>query len=113
MTILELATMQKEFDSHYAGKFDWDKGVSNNDISMLAFSALALSGEVGEAANLVKKIWRGDFSLDEKKSDLKEEMSDILSYLLKIAYLLNIDLEDAYLSKMKINKERFVGYEKK
>ena len=46
---------------------------------------LALSGEVGEAANLVKKEWRGDnISPEVIKDRLKSETADILAYTFQL-----------------------------
>ena len=77
---------------------------------MLGFTFLALSGEVGEASNLIKKIWRGDCFLCEKQAELQEEIADIFAYLLKLTYQLGFDLERAYLEKNKKNHERFAKY---
>lgn len=61
--------------------------------------------EVGEVANIVKKIVRGDFKLSERKSDIQEELADVFIYLMKLSYQLDIDLEKAYMAKMgKIEK---------
>ena len=73
---------------------------------------VSLTGELGETANIVKKIVRGDFKLDEKKDELQEEITDVFIYLLKLSYQLDIDLEKAYADKMKKNWERFSKYEK-
>lgn len=42
--------------------------------------ALAIAGESGELCNLVKKIIRGDFTLEEKRQELLEELADIVTY---------------------------------
>lgn len=59
----------------------------------------ALSGEVGEAANIVKKIFRGDRSLDDAREDLGKELADIQTYLSIIADKAGIDLGQATISK--------------
>jgi NTP pyrophosphatase (non-canonical NTP hydrolase) len=41
---------------------------------------LALVGEAGELANLVKKIERGDFTLDEVRGEVSKELADIITY---------------------------------
>ena len=41
----------------------------------------ATAGELGEAANLIKKVNRGDLSLDEARADLAEELADVMIYL--------------------------------
>lgn len=55
----------------------------------------AVAGEVGEAANLLKKIRRGDVSLAETKEKLEAEFADIVTYLDILAMQCDIDLGDA------------------
>lgn len=59
----------------------------------------AICGELGEAANLIKKIERGDFTLDEKREDLGRELADVVIYLDLLAYRAGIDLGEATISK--------------
>ena len=110
MTLKELANIQRQFDEQHESGFQWDTMISQDNIPMLGFTLLALSGEVGETSNLVKKIWRGDCSLCERRADLQEEIADIFAYLLKLTYQLDFDLEQAYLEKNRKNYERFAKY---
>ena len=112
MTLEELTKYQKEFDSQNEGNFKWNEKVTDSNIEILEFLLVSLTGELGETANIVKKIVRGDFKLDEKKDELQEEITDVFIYLLKLSYQLDIDLEKAYADKMKKNWERFSKYEK-
>lgn len=59
-----------------------------------------LYGEVGEA----HAAWR------DEKPDMGEELADIAIYLLGLAEILDVDLEDEVLRKMDINRRR--RYEK-
>jgi len=68
---------------------------------------LCLAGEVGELANLVKKIVRGDFTLDEKREEVENEVADIFTYFLCIAGLLEIDPQWVYERKHVLNEARF------
>lgn len=112
MSLKELVAFQEEFDGRHEGYFRWNSKVTENNMELLEFLMLSLTGEVGEAANIVKKIVRGDFSLAEKKADLQEEIADIFIYLLKLSYQMDMDLEAVYFEKMKKNQERFRKYEK-
>lgn len=112
MTMQELIELQKNFDGKHKGNFKWNSKITESNIEMLEFLLLSLTGEVGEVANIVKKIVRGDFKLDEKRQDIQEELTDVFIYLLKLSYQLDIDLEKAYVEKMKKNRERFLKYEK-
>ena len=62
----------------------------------------AVLGELGEAANLIKKIERGDFTLDEKRNELGKELADVQVYLDILAYRADVDLGEA--TKQKWNE---------
>lgn len=55
----------------------------------------AVAGEVGETANLLKKVRRGDMSLDEARDELAKEIADIAIYLDILAFRCGIDLDRA------------------
>lgn len=56
----------------------------------------ALAGEVGELANLLKKVRRGDITLDEALPEISKELADVLTYL---AFRCGIDLGMAAIAK--------------
>ena len=64
----------------------------------------ALSGEVGELCNFLKKISRGD---KIPKKDLAYEISGIMTYLSLLADNLDIDLEDAIIEKFNVVSKRW------
>jgi NTP pyrophosphatase (non-canonical NTP hydrolase) len=66
----------------------------------------AVCGELGEAANLIKKIERGDFTLDEARAELADELCDVLTYLDILAHRAGINLADATISKWNRVSER-------
>lgn len=66
----------------------------------------ALCGELGEACNLIKKIDRGDFTLEAGREALGEELCDILTYLDLLADCAGIDLEEVTLRKWNAVSER-------
>jgi NTP pyrophosphatase (non-canonical NTP hydrolase) len=59
----------------------------------------ALTGEVGEAANIIKKVRRGDFPLNDAREILGDELADIMIYLDLLAFQCGIDLEEAVIRK--------------
>lgn len=71
---------------------------------------LALCGEVGELANIIKKIERGSLSIEDVKvrHHIAMEMADIYVYLLNLAGLMHIDLEKAYDLVRTQNEQRFM-----
>jgi len=42
--------------------------------------ALAICGEAGELANLVKKCLRGDYTVEEKREEILDELADVMTY---------------------------------
>ncbi len=76
---------------------------------------LAMCGEVGEVANIVKKIDRGSLSKDSSsvQYDLAMEMADVFIYFLNICALLHIDPQKIYEQKQAINEKRFTTERKK
>jgi NTP pyrophosphatase (non-canonical NTP hydrolase) len=57
-----------------------------------------------EAAEILEHFqWRDDID----PQDLAEELADVALYLLQLAYLLDIDLEQAILEKLAHNYKRF------
>ena len=97
----------------------WDRAVQNHmkysaqspcagNVHDIRFLALALCGEAGELANLIKKQWRGDgkFPLTE----VWAEISDVMAYTMMLAHafdmgpeqLLRVVMEkqDAFVAKM-------------
>lgn len=75
---------------------------------------LALAGEVGEFANIVKKIDRGSLSMNDAKVrvDLAMELTDIFVYLLNLAGLCGVDLEKSYERVRGLNEKRFIAQRK-
>lgn len=59
----------------------------------------AMTGEVGETANLIKKIERGDFTLEEKRGELAKELADVAIYLDLLAYRAGVNLGEAVIDK--------------
>lgn len=57
------------------------------------FLALALCGEVGELANVIKKEWRGDSNPDFRVK-LRDELGDVYAYLRLIALAYDENLDD-------------------
>ena len=66
----------------------------------------AILGELGEAANIIKKIERGDFTLDEARPLLAKEFADAATYLDLAAQQAGIDLGTAVVEKFNEVSER-------
>lgn len=55
----------------------------------------AVVGELGEAANVLKKIRRGDLSLNDARPMLIQEFSDVIIYLDILAKQVGVNLGEA------------------
>lgn len=86
---------------------DTDRWFPEANVNNLPFMVLALCGEAGELANLVKKVERGSISLADAEKHIDEEIIDVFTYLLNIAGLRGLDLLQAYRNKRNINELRF------
>ena len=67
----------------------------------------ALVGEVGEMANFIKKVNRGDKTLDAARSDIAKEIADCILYLDLLATNLDIDMGQAVVDKFNEVSDRF------
>jgi NTP pyrophosphatase (non-canonical NTP hydrolase) len=75
------------------------------DVERVRFMALALCGEAGELANLVKKDWRGDAG--DRRDQMVEELADVANYAFMLAELLDVDLIEAMSQKLiKVEKRQ-------
>lgn len=66
----------------------------------------AVTGELGEAANIIKKVDRGDLSLHEARPALAKEFADVLTYLDLLAFRAGVDLSAATVEKFNEVSER-------
>jgi NTP pyrophosphatase (non-canonical NTP hydrolase) len=96
VTLGQIRAARKKQQPYFKGSADW----------RLSDWVVALAGEVGEAANIVKKINRGDFTLDEKRKDLADELADVLIYLDAVAAAAGIDMAEAVTRKFNIVSAR-------
>lgn len=107
MELKDLIQRQREFDERHETNFAWSEPITAEQSGPLIHNVLALAGEVGELANLVKKYDRGDFGFDVLIELLPSELADIFIYLVKIAYQSGVDLEAAFDRKLSENEVRF------
>lgn len=63
-----------------------------NEQDALMYEALGFVGEAGEVANKLKKVLRGDKSIDEVREGVLDEIGDSLWYAARLARRLGTDL---------------------
>ena len=94
----------KRIIADFSKERDWDKFHNPKNLIM------ALSSEVGELNDIFQWL-----SIDESFEDLsdknrelaKDEIADILIYLIRLSDKLNIDLKDAVLKKIDKNSKKY------
>lgn len=83
-----------------------------NEFSV-GYLGLGLTGEAGEVADKIKKVFRdchGDFS-EKNREEIAKELGDVLWYTAMLAYKLGYSLEDIAninIQKLKDRRERNV-----
>lgn len=113
MDLREIRELQATFDAKHGLGQPWDTPVTQATLNTLEHLLVCLLGELGEFANEVKKIVRGDTEYSESLSALKDELADVFVYVVKLANQMDIDLEHEYLRKLEINEKRFRAFERK
>jgi NTP pyrophosphatase (non-canonical NTP hydrolase) len=101
--------MQSDFSNlrdllrQFADERDWDKFHTPKNL------ATALSVEASELLEPFQWLTSGDKSeLDEsKQAAVRHEMADVLLYLVRLADKLDVDLYQACLEKMAINRVKY------
>lgn len=100
----------------------WLDEQKNFDPDIL-FNMVLLTGEVGEVAEVLKKIRKRaellqreqastapqetmNAALSEYREDLGQELADCIAYIFKLANYTGVDLQEAYLRKMARNLDR-------
>ena len=104
MSIDALQDQLREFTSER----DWERFHTPKNLAM------ALAGEVGELVAVFQ--WLSPEESAEAMADLsraervRDEMADVLAYLLRLADVLDVDLGEALAAKMIKNAQRYPKY---
>jgi len=101
MNIKEIQKKLRKF----AKERDWEQFHSPKNLAM------ALSGEVGELAEIFQWLSEDQSNKeninDEDLLKVKEEGADILLYIIRLSDKLDIDLDQAVMDKLKINESKY------
>ena len=118
MDIKELIAIQKEFDIQHGWLLRSED--AEELLLLIRKDLIGLFGEVGEFANIIKKIslevdlnqnsQRTKSILEKHQNDLELEIVDSLIYLIRIATHLNMDIEKEYLNKLEFNRNKYRPY---
>lgn len=110
MDLKKLIELQAEFDKHHSARESFYLPISSANPRDLEHLVVCMLGELGEFANVLKKVVRGDVSYEQAEPQLHEELTDVFIYLMKVAGQSGVDLEARYLEKLKKNESRFAHW---
>lgn len=89
----------------FARERDWEQFHNPKNLSM------AIACEAGELLELFQWLSESDsqgIMNDAKKADrIREELADILIYLIRLSDVLNVELEDAVTRKIDLNAAKY------
>ena len=101
---MELADLQRRLRA-FADERDWNRFHTPKNLAM------ALAGEVGELLEIFQ--WLTPEQSNNVMSDartvehVRHELADVLSYLLRLADVLEVDLAAALVEKMRVNEAKY------
>ncbi|GAB4057541.1 nucleotide pyrophosphohydrolase [Uliginosibacterium sediminicola] len=101
--LIDTAALQAALQE-FADQRDWDR--FHNPRNLI----LALTGEVGELAEIFQWISDQDaeqIMLSDKAEHVRQEVSDVLLYLMRLVMVLDIDLDAAVKAKMAMNAIKY------
>lgn len=100
-TIEDIRRMQAEFTDER----DWNQFHQPRNL------LLAMVGEVGEVSELFQ--WKGEVAeglpdwTESEREQLGQELSDVMIYLVELAEKCHVDLPQAVLRKMALNRQKY------
>lgn len=112
MDLQKLIELQAAFDKQHVAQEPFYLPISSSNPRDLEHLVVCMLGELGEFANILKKVVRGDISYEQAEPQLHEELTDVFIYLMKVAGQSGVDLEARYLEKLKKNETRFAQWRK-
>ncbi|MBT4733365.1 nucleotide pyrophosphohydrolase [Candidatus Woesearchaeota archaeon] len=99
---MDIESIQKQL-SEFADERDWDQFHNPKNLAM------ALSVEASELVEIFQWLTpeQSEVIMDSDESEhVKEEMADVMIYLIRMADKLNVDLEKAVADKIVKNAEK-------
>lgn len=103
MPLIDTTALQQTL-TEFSGQRDWDRFHTPRNL------LLALTGEVGELAEIFQ--WMSDAEAEAvmrtgKAEHVRQEVADVLLYLVRLAMVLEIDLDQAVRDKIALNAIKY------
>lgn len=101
--LIDTAALEAEL-ARFAAERDWDQFHTPRNL------ILALTGEVGELAEIFQ--WKTDAQAEaimegEQAEHVRQEIADVLLYLMRLAMVLGVDLDAAVRAKIALNAKKY------
>ncbi|MCX9157424.1 nucleotide pyrophosphohydrolase [Niveibacterium sp. 24ML] len=101
--LIDTAALEVEL-ARFAAERDWDQFHTPRNL------ILALTGEVGELAEIFQ--WKTDAQAEaimagEQAEHVRQEIADVLLYLMRLAMVLGVDLDAAVRDKIALNAKKY------
>lgn len=115
MQLNEIVEVHRKFAKRHG--WEWEVDDEKAMWERIKYLAIAINGEAGEFANVIKKVLREDFPVgklpDKERMDkLKDEVVDIFIYTVLLSIALKMDLEAEHEKKLGLNEQKFREFER-
>jgi NTP pyrophosphatase (non-canonical NTP hydrolase) len=117
MDVKDLMLMQVAFDEGHGFPVQFSSRAQR--YAQITKDLVGLMGELGEFANVVKKINLAidnptgyQFDIAAGEEALREELVDFFIYVARLSSMLNLDIEAGVVSKLQINADRYSALKK-
>jgi NTP pyrophosphatase (non-canonical NTP hydrolase) len=114
MQLSELIDLQRQLDKRHG--FETEFADPTEKYAQVTKDVVGLFGEVGEFANLLKKLnlkldrpAEYELEIAQVESAMAEELADVFIYLIRISSILSVDLEEATRNKIQLNAVRYAA----
>lgn len=101
---MTIASLQLQFRQFVAER-DWEQFHNPKNLVM------ALAGEVGELTEIFQWLTSEESAAamrdEDRAGEIRDELADVFAYLIRLADVLNVDLERAFTEKMVKNARKY------
>ncbi|MGW6357961.1 nucleotide pyrophosphohydrolase [Streptomyces sp. NPDC055092] len=105
---MTIGSLQKSLADFAAAEREWEQFHTPKNLAM------ALAGESGELLEIFQWLTPEESAAvmadPARAPQVREEMADVFAYLLRLAHVLDLDLEQALVEKIEINHQKYPAH---